>query len=131
NQYHVVLEVDPQFQQDPDALKSIYVHSSTGPQVPLSAFTRMEPGSTPLTLNHQGQFPVVTLSFNLAPNAALGDAVEAVKKAKAEIGMPASIQGAFQGTAEAFQASLANEPMLILAALVTVYIVLGVLYESY
>jgi multidrug efflux pump len=82
-------------------------------------------------VNHQGQFPVVTLSFNLAPNAALGDAVEAVKKAKDEIGMPASIQGAFQGTAEAFQASLANEPVLILAALVTVYIVLGVLYESY
>src|SRR6202045_2260985 len=92
NQYHVVLEVDPQFQQDPDALKSIYVHSSTGPQVPLSAFTRMEPGSTPLTLNHQGQFPVVTLSFNLAPNAALGDAVNAIDRAKLELNMPPSIQ---------------------------------------
>ena len=131
NQYHVVLEVDPQFQQDPDALKSIYVHSSTGPQVPLSAFTRMEPGSTPLTLNHQGQFPVVTLSFNLAPNAALGDAVNAINKIKNDLNMPPSVQGLFQGTAAAFQNSLANEPILILAALITVYIVLGVLYESY
>src|SRR6202171_3076513 len=131
NQYHVVLEVDPQFQQDPDALKSIYVHSSTGPQVPLSAFTRMEPGSTPLTLNHQGQFPVVTLSFNLAPGAALGDAVNAINKIKSDLNMPPSVQGLFQGTAAAFQNSLANEPILILAALITVYIVLGVLYESY
>jgi multidrug efflux pump len=131
NQYHVVMEVDPQFQQDPDALKSIYVHSSTGPQVPLSAFTRMEPGSTPLTLNHQGQFPVVTLSFNLAPNAALGDAVNAINKIKSDLNMPPSVQGLFQGTAAAFQNSLANEPILILAALITVYIVLGVLYESY
>src|SRR3982075_1520151 len=88
NQYHVVLEVDPHFQQDPDALKSIYVHSATGPQVPLSAFTRMEPGSAPLTLNHQGQFPVVTLSFNLAPNTALGDAVSAINKIKSDFNMP-------------------------------------------
>ena len=102
-----------------------------GGQVPLSAFTHVETSSAPITVNHQGQFPVVTLSFNLAPDASLGDAVNAVNKVKAEIGMPPSMQAAFQGTAEAFQASLANEPVLILAALVTVYIVLGVLYESY
>ena len=155
NQYHVVMEVDPQFQQNPDALKHIYVRSSSlqqansgstvnissaaqanitsGPntQVPLSAFTRFEPGATALVINHQGQFPVVTISFNLAPGAALGDAVNAINKAKAELNMPASIQATFQGTAAAFLNSLANEPILILAALVTVYIVLGVLYESY
>lgn len=131
NQYHVVMEVDPQFQQNPDSLKNIYVHSSSGQQIPLSAFTRFEPGTTALTLNHQGQFPVVTLSFNLAPNAALGDAVNAINKAKQELNMPPSIQATFQGTAAAFLNSLANEPILILAALVTVYIVLGVLYESY
>jgi multidrug efflux pump len=102
-----------------------------GGQVPLSAFTHIETSSAPITVNHQGQFPVVTLSFNLAPDASLGDAVNAVNRVKNEIGMPASVQAAFQGTAEAFQASLANEPILILAALVTVYIVLGVLYESY
>ncbi len=102
-----------------------------GGQVPLSAFTRVEMSSAPITVNHQGQFPVITLSFNLAPDAALGEAVNAVNKVKDEIGMPPSVQAAFQGTAEAFQTSLANEPILILAALVTVYIVLGVLYESY
>jgi multidrug efflux pump len=102
-----------------------------GGQVPLAAFSTTETHSAPIAINHQGQFPVVTLSFNLAPNASLGEAVEAVNKAKNELGMPPSIQAAFQGTAEAFQASLANEPVLILAALVTVYIVLGVLYESY
>ncbi len=102
-----------------------------GNQVPLSAFTRVQTTTAPITINHQGQFPVVTLSFNLAPNASLGDAVDAVNRVKDEIGMPASIEGAFQGSAEAFRASLANEPMLILAAVVTVYIVLGVLYESY
>jgi multidrug efflux pump len=155
NQYHVVMEVDPQFQQNPDALKHIYVKSSSpqqaasgstvnissaaqanitsapSAQVPLSAFTRFEPGATALVINHQGQFPVVTISFNLAPGAALGDAVNAINKAKAELNMPASIQATFQGTAAAFLNSLANEPILILAALVTVYIVLGVLYESY
>jgi multidrug efflux pump len=154
NQYHVVLEVDPQFQQNPEDLKNIYVHSSMGQapssgsgasisattvplsstattQVPLSAFTRFEPSSTPLTINHQGQFPVVTLSFNLAPNASLGEAVNAINAAKDQIGMPPSIQATFQGTAAAFLRSLSNEPILILAALVTVYIVLGVLYESY
>jgi multidrug efflux pump len=131
NQYHVVLEVDPQFQQDPKALDSIYVHSSSGQQIPLSAFTRVDTGAAPLTLNHQGQFPVVTLSFNLAPKAALGDAVNAINKIKQDLNMPPSVQGTFQGTAAAFQNSLSNEPILILAALITVYIVLGVLYESY
>ena len=104
---------------------------ASGSQVPLSAFTHWEATTAPVTVNHQGQFPVVTLSFNLAPGASLGDAVEAVNQVKQEIGMPASIQSGFQGTAEVFQTSLANEPWLILAAVVTVYIVLGVLYESY
>jgi len=131
NQYHVVMEVDPSFQQNPDSLKNIYVHSSNGQQVPLSAFTRFEPGTTPLAINHQGQFPVVTISFNLAPGSSLGDATKAIEAARHEVGMPASIQATFQGTAAAFLRSIANEPLLILAALVTVYIVLGVLYESY
>jgi multidrug efflux pump len=131
NQYHVVLEVEPKFQRNPDALKDIYVHSAAGTQVPLSTFTHFEPLSTPLAVNHQGQFPVITISFNLAPGAALGHAVTAIRQAENELGFPVSIQASFQGTAQAFQASLANEPMLILAALVTVYIVLGVLYESY
>jgi multidrug efflux pump len=131
NQYHVVMEVDPQFQQNPDSLKDIYVHSANGPQVPLSAFTRVETDSAALTLNHQGQFPVVTFSFNLAPDASLGHAVDAINAAKSDLNLPPSIQGKFQGTAAAFQNSLANEPVLILAALVTVYIVLGILYESF
>ena len=127
----MVLEVDPQFQQDPDSLKNIYVKSSNGTQVPLSAFTRLDPAGTALALNHQGQFPVVTVSFNLAPGAALGDAVNAINRVKQELNMPPSLQATFQGTAAAFLRSLSNEPLLILAALVTVYIVLGVLYESY
>ena len=131
NQYHVVLEVDPRFQQNPDSLKDIYVKSSNGTQVPLAAFTHLEQRSAPLAVNHQGQFPVVTLSFNLAPGSSLGDAVDAIKKAEKEINLPLSVHPSFQGMAEAFQASLANEPLLILAALITVYIVLGVLYESY
>ena len=131
NQYHVVLEVNPTFQQSPDALKDIYVRSVSGAQVPLSTFTHFAPATTALAVNHQGQFPAVTLSFNLAPGFALGDAVAAIAAAEREIGLPASIQAGFQGTAQAFQAALANEPLLILAALVTVYIVLGVLYESY
>jgi multidrug efflux pump len=187
NQYHVVLEVEPSFQQDPTDLRHLYIRSSTGSssgsagivaggaassggrgasspsttssgsassgaasnaafgstasasslvfptgsQVPLSAFTRVEQTTVPITVNHQGQFPVVTLSFNLAPGASLGDAVAAVNKVKDQIQMPPSVQAEFQGTAEAFQTSLANEPVLILAALITVYIVLGVLYESY
>jgi len=131
NQYHVVLEVDPQFQKNPDALNEIYIRSSTGGEVPLSAFTHYEESDVPLVVNHQGQFPTVTISFNLAPGYALGDAVDAINTVTREIGMPQSIQAEFQGTAQAFQASLSNEPLLILAALVTVYIVLGVLYESY
>jgi multidrug efflux pump len=183
NQYHIVLETQPEFQKNPSKLQDIYVRSAlastalttgssgtvtattasgnsastaspspsaspntlassgsanpsavttvNGAAVPLSAFTRFEMKSSPLSVNHQGQFPVVTISFNLAPNASLGQATQAIDKAQREIGMPLSVQGAFQGTAASFQASLSNEPLLILAALVTVYIVLGVLYESY
>jgi multidrug efflux pump len=131
NQYHVVLEVGSLFQQNPDALQDIYVKSSNGTQVPLSAFTHFEQQTTALAVNHQGQFPVVTLSFNLAPNVSLGDAVDAINKAGQQINLPISVHPSFQGTARAFQASLANEPLLVLAAIVTVYIVLGVLYESY
>jgi multidrug efflux pump len=191
NQYHVVLEVKPGFQNNPIDLRNLYIRSAggttggaglvsggstntvgfgpssasvaqatagqsigapatgsssgafsggpaasslvftNGSQVPLSAFTHIEQQAVPITVNHQGQFPVVTLSFNLAPGASLGDAVNDINRVKEDLQMPASIQGAFQGTAEAFQASLANEPILILAALITVYIVLGVLYESY
>jgi len=181
NQYHVVLETMPDFQNNPAKLNDIYVRSASAPTatttapsqvitatsaggatggtaspnagssasaaggsaspaavtglngaaVPLSTFTHFESGSAPLAVNHQGQFPVVTISFNLAPNASLGDATKAIDKVQQEIGMPLSVQAAFQGTAASFQASLSNEPILILAALVTVYIVLGVLYESY
>jgi len=199
NQYHVVLEVQPDYQQKPLDLRNLYIRTGmgnsgasgsagvvsggsaanqlygptssltaantslstttssssaststipsssafagsaiaststfpNGGQVPLAAFTHVEETSAPITVNHQGQFPVVTLSFNLAPNSSLGEAVEAVNKVKDELGLPASIQAAFQGTAASFQASLANEPVLILAAIITVYIVLGVLYESY
>ncbi|HEY6301774.1 MAG TPA: efflux RND transporter permease subunit [Terriglobales bacterium] len=184
NQYHIVLETQPEFQKNPSKLQDIYVRSALAPTalttssstqtitattasgnsassaapspsaspstaassgsanpsavttvnggaVPLSAFTRFEMKSSPLSVNHQGQFPVVTISFNLAPNASLGEATEAFDKAQREIGMPLSVQGAFQGTAASFQASLSNEPLLILAALIVVYIVLGVLYESY
>ncbi|MDE3179955.1 MAG: efflux RND transporter permease subunit, partial [Acidobacteriota bacterium] len=131
NQYHVVLAVAPSFQQNPDALKTIYVNSTSGAQVPLSAFARFAPSTTSLAINHQGQFPAVTLSFNLAPGDSLSQAVAAINAAQKQIGMPRSIHASFQGTAAAFQASLTNEPLLILAALVTVYIVLGVLYESY
>ena len=131
NQYHVVLEADPTFQQNPDSLKNIYVHSSNGTQVPLSAFTHFEPANTLLAVNHQGQFPVVTVSFNLSPGASLGEATKAIEAVEQQINLPASIHTSFQGTAAAFQKSLASEPYLILAALVTVYIVLGVLYESY
>ncbi|HYX67935.1 MAG TPA: efflux RND transporter permease subunit, partial [Terriglobales bacterium] len=164
NQYHVVLEVDPQFRNDPEVLKNIYVPAQppgsapaaasatggpgfqgglaaiqsagsgttqAGSQVPLAAFAHFETGSAPLTLTHQGQFPATTISFNLVRGESLGAAVKAIQDAEAEIGMPPSIHTTFQGTARAFQASLANEGWLILAAIVTVYIVLGVLYESY
>jgi multidrug efflux pump len=185
NQYHIILESEPEFQTNPSKLQDIYVRSALAPttlttgtsttqtvtsttatgnsastaapspsaspntatssgsanpsavtalngsSIPLSAITRFETKSSPLSVNHQGQFPVVTISFNLAPDASLGEATKAFEKAQQEIGMPLSVQGAFQGTAASFQASLANEPILILAALVTVYIVLGILYESY
>jgi multidrug efflux pump len=131
NQYHVVLEVDPHFQQSPEALKDIYVRSADGKQVPLASFTHIETGPAPLSLTHQGQFPAVTLSFNLAPGVSLGHATRAIGDAEQAIGLPPSIRASFQGTAAAFQRALGSEIWLILAALVTVYIVLGVLYESY
>ncbi|HEV2398404.1 MAG TPA: multidrug efflux RND transporter permease subunit [Candidatus Sulfotelmatobacter sp.] len=149
NQYHVVLEVLPNFAQSPENLTDIYIRPSTvtpntgaptangaavatsGAPVPLSAFTHMNSSSAPLAVNHQGQFPVVTLSFNLAPGSSLGDATKAIQQAEKDIQLPPSIHASFQGTAAAFQNSLSTEPFLILAAVITVYIVLGVLYESY
>jgi multidrug efflux pump len=131
NQYHLIMEASPSFQKAPSKLKDIYVQSAYGGAVPLSAFTHFETTNAPLSINHQGQFPCVTISFNLAPGASLGAATRAIDDAKQELNMPASVMTAFQGTAASFQASLANEPLLILAALITVYIVLGVLYESY
>ena len=130
NQYHVIMEVAPQFWQDPESLKHIYVRSTSGAMVPLAAFTRFGPSTAPLTVNHQGQFPSVTISFNLPVGIALGTAVDAIKAAETEMRLPASIRGKFQGTAQAFQASLANEWILITAAVFAVYIVLGILYES-
>ncbi len=130
NQYHVVLEVDPSFRDDPDSLKSIYVPGANG-QVPLSAIAHFDTGSGALSLNHQGQFPAVTISFNLGNRYSLGEAVKAINAAVSDVGIPPSIQVKFQGTARAFEASQANEGWLILAAIITVYIVLGVLYESY
>jgi hydrophobic/amphiphilic exporter-1 (mainly G- bacteria), HAE1 family len=133
NSYHVVLEVLPALLGQPDTLNKIYIKSPlTGQQVPLSTFAKFDTGHTSyLSINHQGQFPAVTLSFNLAPGVALGDAVKAIQKVTASIHLPAAILGTFQGTAQAFQASLKTAPLLILAALLVVYIILGVLYESY
>jgi multidrug efflux pump len=131
NQYHVVMEVAPQFQQTPEALQNIYLRSSTGPPVPLAAFTHYEASNTPLAVNHQGQVPSVTISFNLAPGISLGQATQAIENAERTIGFPATVEASFQGTAAAFQDSLSSEPILILTALITVYIVLGMLYESY
>ena len=149
NQYHVILEVLPSFAQTPAAMNDVYVRpasvlpnsgaptanaaapATSGNPVPLTTFVKMQSGSAPLAVNHQGQFPVVTLSFNLAPGASLGDATKAIQDVEKEIQMPASIHASFQGTAAAFQNSLSSEPFLILAAIITVYIVLGVLYESY
>jgi multidrug efflux pump len=131
NQYHVVLEVDPKLQSNPRDLSRIYVHAANGNMVPLAQFTHFERQAAPLAINHQGQFAAVTVSFNLAQNASLGDAVNKINAVQKELNMPPSIQAGFQGTAASFEASLTNEPLLILAALVTVYIVLGVLYESY
>ncbi|HVO09830.1 MAG TPA: multidrug efflux RND transporter permease subunit [Vicinamibacteria bacterium] len=130
NQYRVVLEAERRFQATPQDLSKVYLRAGGG-SVPLDAFTRVELRPTPLAVNHQGQFPAATVSFNLAPGAALGYGIRAVEKATAQMNLPASIQGEFQGTARAFQASLTNQPLLILAAVVTVYILLGVLYESY
>jgi multidrug efflux pump len=130
NQYYVVMEVDPKYQLSPDALNGIYVKSSTGAMVPLSTFAKFDAQRTSLAVNHQGQYPAVTLTFNLAPNVALGDAVTALEKVQAEMNMPSAIHATFQGTAQAFQDSLKNEKWLILAALTAVYIVLGILYES-
>jgi multidrug efflux pump len=131
NQYHVVMEVAPAAQQSPEALKSIYVPSKSGKLVPLSAFAHYEPSSTALSVNHQGVFPSITLSFNLAPGASLGPAVQHIELARREIGVPSTVHATFQGTAQAFQDSLSNQPVLILTALAAVYIVLGILYESY
>ncbi len=131
NQYHVVMEVAPNFQRTTNSLDSLYVRSSNGTQVPLSTFTHFEEHATPLQISHQGQFPSTTISFNLAPGKSIGDAVTAVNKVVKDLHLPASVNASFQGTANAFEASLTNEPLLILAALITVYIVLGILYESY
>ena len=131
NQYHVVMEVAPQYQTDPDALKNIYVKSTTGAMVPLSAVTHFETQRIPLAVNHQSQMPATTLSFNLTPGAALSEAVAAIQQARVDIGMPSEIHGGFAGSAKAFKDSLASEPWLILLALIAVYIVLGILYESF
>ncbi|MGZ4731639.1 MAG: multidrug efflux RND transporter permease subunit, partial [Terriglobales bacterium] len=131
NQYHVVMEVAPEFSRSTEALQAIYVRASNGTAVPLASFAHFGPSNTPLAVSHQGQYPAVTLSFNLAPNVSLGQATEAINNAQRSINFPNTINASFQGTAAAFQSSLASEPLLILAALVTVYIVLGVLYESY
>jgi len=131
NQYHVIMEVAPQFWQSPEFLKQIYVHSPAGAQVPLAAFASFGPSNAPLSIAHQGLFPAVTISFNLAPDVALGDAVNAIDETARKVGLPDSIHTFFAGTARAYQQSLSNEPILIMAALATVYIVLGMLYESF
>ena len=131
NQYYVVMVVDPSFWQDPTALRNIYVESSSGGMVPLSAFTHYEPDTAALAVNHSSVFPSVTFSFNLAPGVALGDAVKLIDATEAKAGMPSTITGSFSGTAQAFQASLSSEPLLLAAAVAAVYVVLGILYESY
>lgn len=130
NQYHVVMGLSPEYWQRPEALDNIYVASSNNTMVPLSAFAHYDTNTTTLNVNHQGQFPATTISFNLAPDAVLSDAVAAIDAATAKIGMPSSIQGSFQGTAKTYQESFKSMPILILASLLTIYIVLGVLYES-
>jgi HAE1 family hydrophobic/amphiphilic exporter-1 len=130
-QYHVILEVNPQFQYSPEALNRIYVKSSTGQQVPLSTLVDSAIKTAPLVVNHTGQFPSVTISFNLAPGAALGDAVNAIKQAEKELSPPLSLQTSFQGNAAAFGDSLKSAPILILAALFVIYLILGILYESF
>ena len=130
NQYHVVMEAAPQFWQNPQFLRQVYVSAPGGRQVPLSALAEYEPETAPLTVTHQGLFPAVTISFNLAPNASLGDAVKEIQSVAATIGLPKTIHTLFAGTAQAYQDSLGGEPLLIAAALITVYLVLGILYES-
>jgi multidrug efflux pump subunit AcrB len=130
NQYHVLLRAQPQFLQGPESLQKIYVKSSTGQQVPLASVARFEPGNAYLSVSHQGQFPCSTISFNLAPGVSLGEATDLIEKVKADLRMPAGVQGSFQGTAQVFKSSMANLPLLFAAALLTVYIVLGMLYES-
>ena len=131
NQYRVVMGVEPEFWQNPDSLRSIYIRGKNDEQIPLSALYRYASTTTPLAVNHSGLFPSVTISFNLLPGYSLGEAVEVVEDLTQRMGLPETIKGSFQGTAQAYQASLSNQPLLILAALVTVYIVLGMLYESY
>ena len=131
NQYHVIMEAAPEYWQNPQFLREIYVRSPSGRQVPLSAFTHYAPITAPLSVNHQGLFPAVTISFNLQPGVALGDAVSGINAAATKIGLPSTIHTGFSGTAQAYQDSLGSEPLLIAAALATVYLVLGILYESY
>ena len=131
NQYHVVLEVDPQFQYGPDALRDIYLNSASGQQVPLSTLVDSTIKPSPILINHQSMFPSVTISFNLKPGVALGDAVDAIRKIEKETGKPASLATSFQGNAQAFQSSLSGTPLLIGVALIVIYIILGVLYESF
>jgi multidrug efflux pump subunit AcrB len=130
NQYHVVLALEQQWWESPDFLNTIYVQTPRGTDVPLSTFTHFTQGITPISLPHQGQFPATTLSFNLAENVSLSDAVAAINRAEVEMGLPANITGKFAGTARAYQEALANQPILILTALLAVYLVLGILYES-
>src|ERR1019366_8639121 len=131
NQYHVVMEVAPEYWQDPQILRQIYVRSPSGREVPLGAFTQFSTITAPLSVNHQGLAPSVTMSFNLQPGIALGDAVEAIDASASKIGLPETIHTGFSGTAQAYQDSLGSEPLLIAAALISVYLVLGILYESY
>jgi multidrug efflux pump len=131
NQYHVIMEVAQDYQNDPSALSKIYVKSSTGAQIPLSAVTHLVTDRVPLAINHQALSPAVTLSFNLAPNVSLSQATAAIENARTRIGMPSTIHGGFAGSAQAYQQSLSSEPILVLLAIFTVYIVLGILYESF
>ena len=131
NQYHVVMELGADFWQNPESVRELYARGANNQQIPLTEFFRQEVRNTSLAVNHSGQFPSVTMSFNITPGASLGDVVPAIEKTSNSLGLPSSIQGRFQGTAQAFQDALDNQPMLILAALATVYIVLGILYESY
>jgi multidrug efflux pump subunit AcrB len=125
------MEVAPEYQEDPSALSRLYVHGRNGQLVPLSEFATMAPQTTTISVNHQGQFPAVTISFNLAPGTALGDAVNRIKAAAQQIGLPKTVETSFQGTASAFQSSLSTQPLLIAAAIFAVYVVLGILYESF